>query len=88
MYEIENGIPVPPKKRAGMQKSLLRQQMEALAVGQSIFVPGGKNNRVSTVVYAVQKKTGGSFTTRCVDGGIRVWRVEDPAPVTKLRAAE
>ena len=83
MYEIETGISIPPKIR-----NALRRDVERLAVGQSIFVTGQANNRISVLAASIQKKTGRAFTTRRVDGGVRIWRVEDPAPVPKLRAAE
>jgi hypothetical protein len=51
-------------------------------VGQSFFVPFASDDarkglsRLSSVAILYGKETGKKFTTRTVEGGVRVWRVE------------
>jgi hypothetical protein len=79
MIEIENDIPIPPKTpKAGRKGAYPFAELE---VGQSFFVPAppGKTNRqlqmaISGSAQHITKKTGHRFTSRTVDGGIRVWR--------------
>jgi hypothetical protein len=80
MIEIENGIPIPAIKRLASGRRA-KYPFSALAVGQSFFVPNqpGKTNRqlIIAIVGSAQhitRKTGHRFTSRTVEGGIRVWR--------------
>ena len=82
MIEIENGIPIPAPKRPGAGRKCI-YPFAALEVGQSFFVPNqpGKTNRqlimaIGGSAQHITKKTGHRFTSRTVEGGIRVWRFE------------
>src|SRR6266496_231447 len=78
-FEIEHGIPLPLSLSAKMP-------VEKMAVGDSFFVPltdGRTLKQLRTQVQAgvgwYHRKTGKCFTVRSrgVDGGVRVWRIED-----------
>lgn len=80
MIEIENDIPVPSKcvKRARRAKYPVAE----LEIGQSFFVtvPPGKTNcqlqnALSGSAHYITKKTGRRFTSRVVEGGVRIWRI-------------
>ena len=70
-FEIEQNV-VMPEKHA-------RYPFNQMEVGDSFFVPEGANtprqNTSSAASYAGHR-LGRKFTTRLVDGGVRVWRFE------------
>lgn len=68
MYKIEKGVPAPEGKES-------KYPFRAMEVGDSFFVPGGNGNRVSSSATMAGKRTARKFMLRCVDGGVRVWRV-------------
>jgi hypothetical protein len=77
-FKIERGIPVP------LLPQFLREKMplEKMEVGDSFFVSGNKNGKTIqevkiSVRNALPKKTKRRFLCRVIDGGVRVWRVED-----------
>jgi hypothetical protein len=81
MIEIENGIPISAKKPGAGRRGTY--PFADLDVGQSFFVPNqpGKTNRqlimaIGVAAQYITKKTGHRFTSRTVEGGIRVWRFE------------
>jgi hypothetical protein len=70
-FPIEKGIPIPSVRGGKIEKYPWSQ----LAVGDSFFVPPGM--RISGYRgYRSRKGDGKKFTTRKMDGGIRVWRVK------------
>lgn len=75
MYEIEDGIEVPVISRA-------KYPWREMAVGQSFFVKNrsGDGRRthqhMCSVAWAAKKRLGMKFSTRRVEGGVRVWRLE------------
>lgn len=71
-YEIENNIPIPWKNRK--ERIKFTTTLKKLEIGQSFFCKKNRNT-VSTLMTREKKKTGKSFTTRSMDGGIRVWRI-------------
>ena len=72
MYEIEKGIPAPPARNY-----YLRYPWDAMAVGDSFFVPDDKRSSVrSAASKRNQLNNGKRFISRAVEGGVRVWRVE------------
>lgn len=83
MIEIENDIPITPTHSGGSR--MRRKAIYPLAdleIGQSFFVPckPGKTvaqtrNAVSGSIRLCSLKTGARFTTRAIEGGVRVWRV-------------
>lgn len=70
----EVGVPIPPSHtRTGLTAALA-----TLEVGESLFVPGGSYGRVYNTAYQLAHRWPGGglrFTTRQVEGGVRVWRV-------------
>jgi hypothetical protein len=89
-YEIEHGIPVPPlRSGSGIGEKMPLGKME---LGDSFLVPIHMSNgdarqlrnRLNGVVGYYSKKSGKRFAVRSVDGGVRVWRVED-RPVQRRR---
>lgn len=69
MFDIEQNIPIPTDKRRSPYP------WQEMKVGDSFFVPGKKMASVSSACTFQKKKTGREYVTRCVDGGVRVWRV-------------
>lgn len=76
IFPAEDGIPIPPARRgkAKFSRRPMVASLRALNVGQSFFVPQIDAARIVTaaVMYVKPKR----FTTRAVEGGIRVWRIE------------
>lgn len=71
MYEIDKDVPVPTNAVGGSPK----YPWGTMERGDSFFVPNVPKGRLTAAVWAAQKKSGFRFTTRTVDGGIRVWRI-------------
>lgn len=80
MYEIEDGIPIPPAKY-GLPRKYRFHEME---VGQSFFVPTPqgetysckRQTKVFNAAFGYGRRHGMKFTTRREGDGVRVWRVE------------
>jgi hypothetical protein len=70
--QIDKGIPLPPQRRRPM-----KYPWRTLKVGESFFVPERTAAEFSGNVRSAKKKTGHRYTTRTVDGGVRVWRLPD-----------
>jgi hypothetical protein len=74
--EVERGIAIPPMRR-GFRRRSIHYPFVALEIGESFLVPRGADQRVvASMCLYWKKKIGRVFTTRTVDGGIRVWRIE------------
>lgn len=76
MYEIEESVDLPSRYSPNGRPFLYPfDQMEP---GQSFFVGDGCGNITSCrrAAYSYGKRTGKKFTSRAVEGGLRVWRVE------------
>ena len=74
MYKIEKGVSVPTITRA---KQPVKYPWKELAVGDSFLVPTGavKPQSVRAAVgQANRTYPDRRFTSRTVDGGVRVWR--------------
>jgi hypothetical protein len=77
MIEIESGIPLPSEPRGRK----IKYPIAALQVGQSFLVacaPEDSRKQIKSVGSLCglhTKKTGHRFTSRTVEGGIRVWRL-------------
>lgn len=65
-YKIEKGIPIPEKSR-------FKYPFRDMDVGDSVFIPGKKSDRISGAFFVHRPK---KFMCRKTDGGIRVWRIE------------
>jgi hypothetical protein len=77
--KIEKGIEMPPDGRGlGSTVRLGKWQKVAkeMAVGDSIFFAGEKNNRSFSALSKCLKKMGYKPATRWVGDGHRVWRAE------------
>jgi hypothetical protein len=64
---IERGIPIPPRKNISI--------LSKMEVGDSVLMKICENTVYTKIRRAVQD-SGYKFTTRKMDGGYRVWRVE------------
>lgn len=84
MYEIERGVPLPPRANLAGHTKYPFGEME---IGDSFFIPidtiDGKkpSDSVSSAAYVFGKRNNKKFTTRQVreEGtikGYRVWRVQ------------
>ena len=72
MLEIEKDVPLPSKGKDGRATKYRFAEMQ---VGDSLFDPkGGKGLRNAACQWA--RKNGVKFTSRKMDGGVRVWRIE------------
>ena len=89
-FQVERGVPVPPKSpfnsRRGRQEAYPWSTMK---VGDSFFVRpadcprrdgktrtvSGLQNLLGVVATTATKAGKGKFTTRQMDGGVRVWRI-------------
>lgn len=71
-YAVEKGIAQPRNGRKGAEEVYPWTRMD---VGDSFFVPNGKQSIISNCAGAAKKRGRGTFTTRAVDGGVRVWRI-------------
>lgn len=71
MLEIDKGIPRPASLRAA------KYPWAALEIGDSFFVPSvnGATHNVASVASWAGKRHGKKFSSRTVDGGVRVWRI-------------
>lgn len=70
---IEKGIAIPEAELVGKEM----YPFGRMEVGDSIFLPG-MNSSSSACVSARQiaRRQGKKFTTRKIDGGVRIWRTE------------
>ena len=67
---IEKNIPVPTRAKHGTGITATARKME---VGDSFLVEGPARKGIYTYLRYLAPMR---FTTRTVDGGIRIWRVE------------
>ena len=82
-YKIETGIDLPsPVSAPGKPKYPWRE----MQMGDSFFVPLANGdaierlrNRMANSARYAWKSGHGEFTTRTIDGGVRVWKTKDPA---------
>ena len=78
MFEIEEGIEIPPRKRS-QKNSPIRLTADKLSIGQTFFVPTNEENQkivrsvAGSLNNALKPKR---FITRSVKGGKRIWRTE------------
>jgi hypothetical protein len=64
--EIENGIPMPSKRRK-------KYPFAELEVGQSFVA---EDVKITCICASFKNYRPKQFTARTIDGGVRVWRVE------------
>ena len=70
-FQIEKGIPVPETRGRGLYP------FADMGVGDSFFVGGEVSARSNALTAALNfgKRNGLKFSSRNVDGGLRIWRV-------------
>lgn len=68
--KIERGVPLPPARN---QRLYPYPQLE---IGESFFVPSGRQAEIATQAWRWSKKLQRKFVTRTRPGGVRVWRIE------------
>lgn len=75
MLTIEKGIPIPEKKGGrGRKPTEWTEAFLLLEIGDSILIEGRKT-KATYPLLTTARKSGRKFTTRCMDGGCRVWRI-------------
>jgi len=74
-YKIEDNIPLPPHANATPEAVALRELARA-NIGSSVLLAGTRGRITSSANYV-----GGTgwTATRSVEGGIRVWKIAEPA---------
>lgn len=73
MYKIEKGIPIPT---VGTRRKFPFAEMK---IGDSFFISqieGETNSVRSTACYYARRNPGYKFRVKRVEGGTRVWRVQ------------
>jgi hypothetical protein len=74
MIEIQNNLPIPPRRGRPVKYPL-----DLMQVGDSFFVATQVRSTLSNSINRCRKKLGSSFTVRTVEEngvrGLRVWRV-------------
>lgn len=68
-FPIEKGVPI----RGNTPRRYPLREME---VHDSFFVPNKTPGGLSSSLRHARQVTGYRFTTRTVEGGVRVWRIE------------
>lgn len=70
--KVENDIPIPPlSTTSGVGEALRR-----IDVGQSVFIRGKSSYQMSGIISPLKKIDGKDFTSRTMDGGVRIWRTK------------
>lgn len=69
---IDKGILIPAKRES---KLLKNYPVEKMAIGDSFFLPGAIITHVSPRMHRYAVKYNFKFTSRSIDGGVRVWRI-------------
>lgn len=80
-WVIEDGIPIPPKDTSRLtavkgSPTDLNMAFVNLRVGQSLFSKTIDRYTLTNRYSRVSHIHGHHFTSRKMDGGVRVWRVE------------
>jgi hypothetical protein len=68
--KIEKNIPMPLSTRGGSKYPFLRMD-----VGDSVFIAGMTPAGAGSITGHARRKAGFKFTSRAVEGGVRVWRI-------------
>jgi hypothetical protein len=69
---IEHNVPIPPKRGGGIHALLAK-----LEASDSVMIPGRTPaTAASAIRYAQISLPGRRFTSRTVDGGVRIWRTK------------
>ena len=85
LISVESGVPLPPPFRQPATRRYGSRPVypwKAMKVGDSFFVAAAPEsvNRIQTQLAALARRrweaVGSLYTTRIVDGGVRVWRTK------------
>lgn len=68
-YPIEKNISKSNRAK------VYRYPYAEMDIDDSFFVPLGKINTINTANYRASQRLGWRFSSRAVEGGVRVWRV-------------
>jgi len=76
MIKVNKGISIPKSASIGTKA---KYPFRAMETGDSFLVPSNNPTRAqkhmsSIITYWKGKLPGRTFTTRCVEGGVRIWR--------------
>jgi hypothetical protein len=71
VFKIEDGIPIPPKRIVNNKG--YSETLRKLKIGQSCVLP---IKRAIASCLAIRILGKGKTTTRTIEGGTRVWRLE------------
>lgn len=69
-------IPIPAPATGPKRGKTFKYPFHELEVGESFFVENLQSRNLGGSVTYASKVLGRKFTTRTMDGGVRVWRVE------------
>jgi len=69
-YTVEQNIPLPPRAKAGPKPKYPLCTME---IGESFYYTGNAP-AIRSLATKYAGRSGKTFETRAVDGGIRIWR--------------
>ena len=72
--KIEKNIPIPEAK--GTYASKFSRLVSKMEIGDSFLMAGGSGNERNSFLQSSRRYRPMKFTTRTVEGGIRVWRIE------------
>ena len=70
---VEMGVPIPPKRTIEPNDKL---GLTKIPVGGSRLIKGITQERLASRAARATQNHGMKFTTRVMDGGVRIWRVE------------
>ena len=71
--KIEKGVPIPDPAGQGHPLAGLSQTLRTMQVGDSVFLSGHENTRLSIYYSRCPDRT---FTARKTLNGVRIWRTE------------
>lgn len=80
--EIVRNVPAPKRESNGRPKGVVRDAIDSLSVGDSVFFGFEANDkakatsRIRGIANMAARKSGIRFSTSADDCGIRVWRTE------------
>ncbi len=77
MYEIESGIPIPPRPTPAGKSLNKRFPLKTMQVGESFVVSANEIALVRSAIFTAKWRNYKQFVTRqTTDGRYRVWRTK------------
>jgi hypothetical protein len=73
-YTIQSNIPIPSIRGRQRDPESFSGKLRSLKIGQSIYIKKVKVNSVSQTANRVLGT--GNYTSRTLNGGVRVWRIK------------